>query len=147
MSLLSNFDRILDTIYNAGMPKRTYSRIFAAVLPQRIQTRFTRPQFMQSLGIFITVFMVSFTATLGMLFYETFKDYRANMQVQQEYQESLSYWESVIAKYPQFPAAYYEAAVYAARLSENNKAREFIDKALFIDPNFFEAEVLAKELE
>ena len=93
------------------------------------------------------IFLVSFTATLGILLNQTYQKYQSELVVRQQVKEKLIYWESVISQHPQFPVAYYEAAVYATRLSEHEKAKDFIEKALFIDPNFFEAEVLAKELE
>lgn len=124
-----------------------YYRKLTALLPQKSKRSLNKSKVEQGIAVFVTLFMISFTVTLTVLFYDTFQEYRASLQIQQESREGLSYWESVIAKYPQFPAAYYEAAIYAARLSDNDKAREFINKALFIDPSFFEAEVLAKELE
>lgn len=128
------------------MRKLNNYRTITARLPQTVKRKMSRYNLEQGLGVFVTIFMVSFTATLGWLLYTTYGDYREEMAMQQEVKEKLLYWESVIAQRPNFPAAYYEAAVYAARLSDKEKAKEFIEKALFVDPNFFEATVLAREL-
>lgn len=57
------------------------------------------------------------------------------------------YWEDVITQYPNFPDAYYQAASYALKLSDNKKAEKFLNEALLLDPNFKEAIELKKELE
>lgn len=124
-----------------------YYRRISALLPQKYKKHLNKSKVEQGAAVFITLFSISFTITLSILFFETYQVYTSNLKIQQESKQNLTYWESIIAKYPQFPAAYYEAAVYAAQLSQNEKARNFIQKALFIDPNFFEAEVLATELE
>lgn len=59
---------------------------------------------------------------------------------------NLSYWEEIIGKHPNVPDSYYNAAIYAATLSEKQKALEFLDKALYLDPDFEEAKRLERSL-
>lgn len=121
-------------------------RTITARLPHALKKKIITYNLEHGLGFFVVIFMMSFTVTLGILLHTTYTDYRKEIAVQDEARERLQYWESVIAQRPQFPAAYYEAAIYAARLKDKEKAKEFIKIALLVDPNFFEATVLAKEL-
>lgn len=60
--------------------------------------------------------------------------------------EKLSYWENILKKHPNYVDVYYSAALEAIKLKENNKAVDFLEKALFYDPLFKEAEELKKSL-
>jgi tetratricopeptide (TPR) repeat protein len=52
----------------------------------------------------------------------------------------------VTEKYPNFPDAFYEAARYYFALGEKEKAFDFTEKALFLDPQFSAAQSLKKRL-
>lgn len=56
----------------------------------------------------------------------------------------LKTWESIAQKFPNFKDAYFELAVLSYRLRDFRKAREYIKKALFLDPNFEKAKELLK---
>ena len=127
------------------MKEVKYSRSIRALLPQSALKH--EQQIKHALGIFICVFLLSFTLTLSSLLFNTFSEYRSTTASKNEAETKLSYWESIILSHPQFPAAYYEAAVYAIQLNKIEKAQSFLEKALQVDPNFFEAETLAKEIE
>lgn len=58
----------------------------------------------------------------------------------------LKTWESIAQKFPNFKDAYYQLAVLSYRLGDFEKAREYIKKALFLDPNFEKARELDRLL-
>lgn len=59
---------------------------------------------------------------------------------------SLSYWEEIVEKHPNFPDGYYNAALYAAMLGEREKATELLERALVLDPTFNDAKKLEEEI-
>lgn len=120
--------------------KLSYSRKFPALFPHWLRGK-------QGIGLLIVLFLGMTSLILGVLLLKTYQAYSGEKSEIDSRFQKLVYWEDVITKHPQFPAAYYEAAVYAAQLKQTEKALNFVQKALQIDPNFFEAEVLAKELQ
>jgi tetratricopeptide (TPR) repeat protein len=69
------------------------------------------------------------------------------IQQQREYLlKKASYWQRVTEKYPNFPDAFYETARYYFALGEKEKAFDFAEKALFLDPQFSAAQSLKKML-
>lgn len=55
----------------------------------------------------------------------------------------IAYWQEVVSKYKDYRDGYYNIALLAYRLGEDNRAEEYIQKALDLDPNFKQG----KELE
>jgi tetratricopeptide (TPR) repeat protein len=113
-------------------------RIFPVQFPQR---------FKSLLAVFLIVILVTLTALLTIVCIEAWGVYQQNHQTKIKAQNKLRYWESMVAKYPQFPTAYYEVAVYAYQLEQPQKAQEFLKKAIELDPDFLEAEKLVKDIE
>ena len=101
----------------------------------------------QAFGIGSLVLSLSFTVALGVLLFNLVTVYKQGIMYKDSAHKELAYWQNIVKKYPHFPAAYYEVALYSAQLENKEKARESLQKALLIDPNFFQAEVLANELE
>lgn len=58
----------------------------------------------------------------------------------------LKTWESIAQEFPNFKDAYYELAVISYKLGDFEKAREYIKKALFLDPNSGKARELEELL-
>lgn len=70
-------------------------------------------------------------------------------QARQRYlaaQDNFLYWQEVAEKQVNSPDAYYQAAVYAVELGNNQKAYEDLKKALDLDPQFKKASELQKAL-
>lgn len=122
------------------------SRTLPAILPQEAESKLSL-SWKTVTGMSILLFSFSFTLILIGLMLNTYELYKQEVAEKDSVVKNLNYWNGVVQKYPHFPAAYYEAAVYAARLEEREQAKDLLKKALMIDPNFFEAEALAKELE
>lgn len=50
-------------------------------------------------------------------------------------------------KFPNYPEVYYQAGFHAGELKENQKAVEYLQKALLLNPGMKKAENLMKEVE
>lgn len=100
-----------------------------------------------------TQFLVIAFSTLLVLILTLGFDLLYNLQKQKEQSfqrniltSELKAWESIAQKFPNFKDAYFELAVLSYRLGYFRKAREYIKKALFLDPNFERAKELQKKL-
>lgn len=91
-------------------------------------------------------FLLILLPLLGYLLFQFSKEYSAVSNERVVKEKALLYWESVITKYPNLPDAYYKAAVYALGLNKKEKALEFLQKAIFLDPEFKEAKLLEKAI-
>ncbi len=61
--------------------------------------------------------------------------------------KKFAYWKEVIRNYPNFPVAYYNAALFAWQLQKKSEAVNLLDKAIFLNPNFNEALELRSVIE
>jgi tetratricopeptide (TPR) repeat protein len=69
-------------------------------------------------------------------------DLQKNLQTKQniDYQrevlaKDLSFWKNFIAKYPNYPDAYFQVSILEYRLGDTSKARVYVEKGLSLDPN------------
>ena len=72
-----------------------------------------------------------------------------SIQVQQarvEVEKQALYWENVVKSRPDYPDAYYQAAWYSYMLGEKQRAYEFLNHALSLDPSFKKAQELKNKL-
>ena len=95
---------------------------------------------------FLLLFLVLlfiFSLISAMLLYYSYGELRKNHR---ETVNSLDYWEKVVMNYPAFPDGYYNAAIFAGMLGEKQKALNYLDKALKLDPDFEDAKELASQL-
>jgi tetratricopeptide (TPR) repeat protein len=60
--------------------------------------------------------------------------------------DNFAYWQEVAEKQKNSPDAYYQAAIYATELRDNQAAVGYLDKALELDPGFEKASELEKQL-
>lgn len=58
----------------------------------------------------------------------------------------FDYWEDVVKRHPNFPDAYYNAALYAGMLNQKERSAALLDRALTLDPDFKEAMELEQQL-
>lgn len=71
----------------------------------------------------------------------------SQLQAQREKDlKMLATWEHLITKYPNYPEVYYNAAFYGARVGDREKALQYVEKSLRLNPNFTPSSVLQKEL-
>jgi len=60
---------------------------------------------------------------------------------------SLVSLEKLMQKFPNYPQVYYQAALHAGKLKDNQRAEEYVQRALLLNPGMKEAERLREELE
>jgi tetratricopeptide (TPR) repeat protein len=101
----------------------------------------------QTLAISVIVISLFLTTVLIIILKSVYTEYKIEESRNKEIEEKYEYWVSVIKKHPQFPVAYYEAAIYSIHLGKENEARVLLQQALILDPNFKQAEILAQEIE
>lgn len=83
---------------------------------------------------------------MGILIYLS-GNYLSLKQKREKELASLYSWENLIRQFPNYPEVYYQAAIHAGNLKDNQKSVEYIEKALLLNPNMDEAKRLREELE
>lgn len=99
----------------------------------------------------IVIGIVSILAFIGLVFagIDLTRNTLAKLTLEQKRGEvlsSISHWEKVAATYPGYRDAYFTLAVLYYQLNEKEKAREYLEKALTIDPNFEKGRELERKL-
>lgn len=100
----------------------------------------------QKMAQLVFTFLLILMPLLAYLLFQLSGNYVAVVKEKAGKEQALSYWENVLSKSPNLPDAYYKAAVYALSLNQKEKARGYIEKALFLDPEFEEAKALLKAI-
>lgn len=130
------------------MNKKSYYRKITELLPLRflIWKYLNQPDLRRSYLEFLIFFTLILSIFLSLFVALTYLNYS---EVKKEHDMALGsfrYWEQVIETHPNFTDGYYNAALYAGRLGQKEKAVELIDKALVLDPMFSEAIELERQL-
>ncbi len=72
--------------------------------------------------------------------FSTVKSQRSQLEKQ------IVYWENVVAGHKNYRDAYFTLALLEYKLGNNVKARMYLDKTFYIDPNFEEGRKLEQLL-
>ncbi len=87
----------------------------------------------------LLLFLLSCTVYLFLLY--------KNVQAERiETLQRLIFWEKNFTKYKDYPEVYYNAAVYAKWVGDTEKAREYAQKSLQLNPNFEPSSKLLRKL-
>ena len=121
------------------MKKKSYYRRITEGLPKT-------PEFSPHLLSFIASFLVVLSFVLLTCLVIFYLKASSVYEEKRKAYDSLLYWEAVLKKNPNFPDAYYNAAIYSVKLSENKKAGEYLDRAIELDPTFKNAVGLRKKI-
>jgi len=99
---------------------------------------------MAVLFAFAVIFaLILFTAV------DLYRNYAQNQQIQSQRQKlihEINIWKSFSDKYKNYKEVYFQIAVREFQLGDFTSARQYLQKSLFIDPNYEEALKLQKEL-
>lgn len=98
------------------------------------------------LGFFL-IYFILFLVVLGAYLLELQTEYKRVVVERKKELANLAYWEEIVKKHPNFPDAYYNAAVHSARLNDRQQAYFYLEKALELDPTFQKAQEFKKKLE
>lgn len=60
--------------------------------------------------------------------------------------KKLVSWEKEITKYPTYPEVYYNAALYAETVGDRQKALEYVNRSILLNPNFEASKKLQQKL-
>ncbi|MFI5265149.1 MAG: hypothetical protein ACHQT7_00175 [Candidatus Levyibacteriota bacterium] len=60
--------------------------------------------------------------------------------------KELVFWEKEITKYPTYPEVYYNAALYAETVGDRERALEYVNKSLLLNPTFEASKNLQRSL-
>jgi len=87
------------------------------------------------------VFAIISVLTVGIVifslnFYKNYAIYQKLWEKRQNLQSQINFWQSVWQKYPGYKDAYFQAAILEYQLSDFQKAQDYNQKALMLDPNF-----------
>lgn len=93
---------------------------------------------MHYLALFLVLLFV-FSLIQGVFMYVRYSELK---EVRAATMKELAYWENVIDEHPGSPDVYYNAAIYAGRLGEREKAIKYLRLATVLDPEFDEARIL-----
>ncbi len=63
-----------------------------------------------------------------------------------EIAKERTYWQDVVSRHPGYRDAEFKLAVLSYQLGEKEKAKEYLNEALTIDPNFKEGREFAKQV-
>lgn len=73
-------------------------------------------------------------------------DIERNERTREEIEREISKWETVIAEKHNYRDAYFRLAVLNYQIYKNEAARQYLDKAMALDPNFEEGKRLRELL-
>lgn len=113
----------------------------------RIYRRITENKdFLHALKVFkkmviVFVFTVLVASTLFVAV-DLYKNFAKNQQIQTQRQKlihEINIWQNFSEKYPNYKEVYFQIAVREYELGDFNKANLYLQKALFLDPNYTEA--------
>ena len=80
---------------------------------------------------------------------DLYRNYNKNQQIQAQRRKlihEINIWQSFSDKYKNYKEVYFQIAVREYELGDFSKANQYLQKALFIDPNYEEALKLQKDL-
>lgn len=90
-------------------------------------------------GRALKVFVVSiFMFTAIIVGYDLQKNLQTKQNIDSQREiliRDLKFWNDFISKNQNYPDAYFQAAVLEYRLGEISKARKYVEKGLFLEPN------------
>lgn len=97
--------------------------------------------------LIVTIVLESLILSVSCMFLlAVYFDYQETKMERAKQVTQLETWEKAIKKHPTYPQAYYNAALYAARLGDSQKALIYIEKALSLNENYEPAKQLKKLL-
>lgn len=134
------------------MSKRDYSRIFTDLFPRHLNraVKIVQKEVIASTKAtkyHLLLSMVLLNIILAVALFMTYDHVLQLEQQQEEVKLRLQYWEDVVGKHPNYPDAYYNAAVYSLRIEDRDRAAQYLEKALEYDPYFVKALELKRDIE
>ena len=83
--------------------------------------------------------LIIFIVFIGVNLYKNVNILTSSIKNRQEIQAKITFWQSVVQRYPEYKDAYFQAAVLEYQSGDLKQARQDNNKALLLDPNFSDA--------
>ncbi|CAN5208500.1 hypothetical protein BH11PAT1_BH11PAT1_1870 [soil metagenome] len=96
---------------------------------------------------FLCGFLVVAISFMGFKNYQIYQELEKVKKAREQVTAEMHYWEKVVQKYPNYRDGYFMLATMNAQLGDVQKAREYNDKVMQLDPDFQEGKKFQKELE
>ena len=93
-----------------------------------------------------SVFLLALIFLQGIAFWNNIKSQQSLMNERTKLQNEVTYWEGIADKYKGYRDVYYRIASLQYKLGNVTVAQEYIKKALELDPNFPEGQVLGARI-
>lgn len=141
----SQFPNIYRTITESGFFKNLEKNEFRLLNQPKLKKPIA---FISIILVFLAVLLL--LAGIGIFsikLYKYFNSYRQISAQRQNLEEKVNFWQSIADKYEGYKDAYFQIALLEYRLGNFEKAKEYNNKALILDPNFEDAKKLEALLE
>lgn len=96
---------------------------------------------------FLCGFLVVGISYVGFQDIKSYQELQEVRNAREQVSAEVHYWEQVVKKYPSYRDGYFMLASLNAQLGNTNKAREYTDKVLQLDPDFSEGKELQETLD
>jgi tetratricopeptide (TPR) repeat protein len=77
---------------------------------------------------------------------KTWLNYQSMVERQVHIEETISYWKTVVNKYPDYRDGYFRLSVLSFQVGRDEEAKLYLQKVFALDPNFIEWDELASRL-
>ncbi|MBU2632324.1 hypothetical protein KKG52_01285 [Patescibacteria group bacterium] len=92
------------------------------------------------------VFLVVFIVILGIDIVGKLEKRKITINQRVKIETEISSWENIAKKYPGYKDAYLQIGILNYRKQDFKQARKFIDKSLFLDPDFNGALIMKSKI-
>lgn len=113
------------------------------IITEKARKTLKQPRFW--IGMVTAFFLICLLLIVYLVFRQV-QELRNTLQQRSQSMMQLRRWEAAIMRYPGSRDAYIGASIVAYQLGDYNKSRQYIEKALEIDPNNIDARKLENSL-
>lgn len=122
--------------------KQEFPNIYR-IITEKARKTVKQPRFWIAM---VTAFFLICLLLIVYLVFRQVQELRNTLQQRSQSMMQLRRWEAEIIRYPSYRDAYVGASVIAYELGDFNKSRQYIERALEIDPNNIDARRLDNSL-
>lgn len=101
----------------------------------------------RTLLIFFSIFLILLAiVVVGWDGYNNYQDNKRFREERAKIEKEISFWYSIAERFPNYRDAYFELAILNYRIRKYEEAKEQLEKALRLDPNFKEGRKLEEKM-
>ena len=113
-----------------------FPRIFRFITEQKYFKKIKKYQWRLILAGFVSAIILGAIVIVGA---DSYKNYQGNKKLTEKrrnIENQIRFWQSVNKRYTGYRDSYFQLALLEYQLKDFDKAREYLKKALQLDPNF-----------